>query len=139
MTRGMRGAAAIVGIGNTPWYKRGTSPDSEVKMAVRSIVAAADAPRRISDTVRRVTPEELADLAHLRRARDLMDRRYADPLDVPAMARTALMSTAPNQRNRQSRPSRRSLRQVSRESCCDAYPYCARDVWGRIGLTAAGQ
>src|ERR671914_853172 len=41
-----------------------------------------------------MTPEELADLAHLRRARDLMDRRYAEPLDVPAMARAALMSTA---------------------------------------------
>jgi transcriptional regulator GlxA family with amidase domain len=39
-----------------------------------------------------VTPEELADLAHLRRARDFMDREYAEPLDVPAMARTALMS-----------------------------------------------
>jgi len=41
-----------------------------------------------------VTPEELADLGHLRRARDLMDREYAKPLDVPAMARTALMSPA---------------------------------------------
>jgi transcriptional regulator GlxA family with amidase domain len=41
-----------------------------------------------------MTPEELADLAHLRRARDLMDREYAQPLDVPAMARTALMSPA---------------------------------------------
>lgn len=39
-----------------------------------------------------MTPEELADLAHLRRARDRMDRDYAQPLDVPAMARTALMS-----------------------------------------------
>ena len=39
-----------------------------------------------------MTPEELADLAHLRRARDLMDRDYAQPLDVPAMARVALMS-----------------------------------------------
>ncbi len=38
-----------------------------------------------------MTPE---DLAHLRRARDLMDREYARPLDVPAMARTALMSPA---------------------------------------------
>jgi AraC-like DNA-binding protein len=36
-----------------------------------------------------VTPE---DLAHLRRARDLMDRDYAKPLDVPTMARQALMS-----------------------------------------------
>src|ERR671914_767192 len=39
-----------------------------------------------------MTPEEIADLAHLRRARDLMDREYARPLDVPAMARAALMS-----------------------------------------------
>jgi AraC-like DNA-binding protein len=41
-----------------------------------------------------MTPEELADLAHLRRARDLRDRDYAQPLDVPAMARAALMSPA---------------------------------------------
>jgi transcriptional regulator GlxA family with amidase domain len=41
-----------------------------------------------------VTVEELANLAHLRRARDLMDREYARPLDVAALARTALMSTA---------------------------------------------
>ena len=41
-----------------------------------------------------MTPEEIADLVHLRRARDLMDRDYAQPLDVPAMARAALMSPA---------------------------------------------
>jgi transcriptional regulator GlxA family with amidase domain len=41
-----------------------------------------------------MTPEEIADLAHLRRARDLMDREYAEPLDVPAMAATACMSPA---------------------------------------------
>jgi transcriptional regulator GlxA family with amidase domain len=41
-----------------------------------------------------MTPQEMADLVHLRRARDLMDRAYAQPLDVPAMARTALMSPA---------------------------------------------
>jgi AraC-like DNA-binding protein len=35
-----------------------------------------------------------AELAHLRRARDLLDREYARPLDVPAMAREALMSPA---------------------------------------------
>ena len=38
-----------------------------------------------------MTPEELV---YLRRARDLIDRDYARPLDVPAMARTALMSPA---------------------------------------------
>ena len=45
-----------------------------------------------SRTVGGMTPEELADLAHLRRARDRMDREFAQPLDVPAMARAALMS-----------------------------------------------
>ena len=43
---------------------------------------------------RPVTPKELANLAHLRRARDLMDREYSHPLDVAALARTALMSPA---------------------------------------------
>ncbi|WP_405793182.1 helix-turn-helix transcriptional regulator [Streptomyces sp. NBC_01506] len=38
--------------------------------------------------------KELANLAHLRRARDLIDREYARPLDVPTMARHALMSPA---------------------------------------------
>jgi AraC-like DNA-binding protein len=41
-----------------------------------------------------MTPEEVRELADLRRARDLMDRAYAEPLDVPAMARAALMSPA---------------------------------------------
>src|SRR6201986_4301258 len=35
---------------------------------------------------------EVAELAHLRRARDLLEREYARPLDVPTMARAALMS-----------------------------------------------
>jgi len=41
-----------------------------------------------------VTPEDLANLAHLRRARDLIDREYARPLEVAELARAALMSTA---------------------------------------------
>lgn len=40
------------------------------------------------------TEQHLRDLAHLRRARDLMDREYAQPLDVAALARAALMSPA---------------------------------------------
>ena len=40
-----------------------------------------------------MTPEALANLAHLRRARDLMDRAYSEPLDLAALARAALMST----------------------------------------------
>ncbi|MEO8906834.1 MAG: AraC family transcriptional regulator [Microbacteriaceae bacterium] len=37
---------------------------------------------------------ELENLAHLRRARDLIDREYAHPLDVPTMAQRAFMSPA---------------------------------------------
>ena len=37
---------------------------------------------------------DLANLTQLRRARDLIDREYAKPLDVPTMAQRALMSPA---------------------------------------------
>ena len=41
-----------------------------------------------------MTSEELANLAHVRRARDLIDREYSRPLEVAELARAALMSTA---------------------------------------------
>jgi transcriptional regulator GlxA family with amidase domain len=37
---------------------------------------------------------DLDELRRLRRARDQMDREYAEPLDVPALANTAMMSAA---------------------------------------------
>lgn len=37
---------------------------------------------------------DLDELKRLRRARDRMDREYAQPLDVPALAETAVMSAA---------------------------------------------
>jgi AraC-like DNA-binding protein len=37
---------------------------------------------------------DLDELRRLRRTRDRMDREFASPLDVPALARTALMSPA---------------------------------------------
>ena len=42
---------------------------------------------------------ERADLIRLRRARDRMDREYAEPLDVAALAQTALMSPGHFQRS----------------------------------------
>ena len=41
-----------------------------------------------------MTPQELENLAHLRRARDLSDRDHAKSLAVPTMAERALMSPA---------------------------------------------
>ena len=55
-------------------------------------------PGRARGTIGRVSSDadaqRLRDLALLRRVRDRMDREYALPLDVPALARTALMSSA---------------------------------------------
>lgn len=42
---------------------------------------------------------ELEDLVRLRRVRDLMDRAYAEPLDVPRLAREAHMSPGHFQRS----------------------------------------
>ena len=50
-------------------------------------------PRYGSQYGRPVTPERLRELADLRRARDFIDRNYASPLDVPAMAAAACMSS----------------------------------------------
>ncbi|MFF4831886.1 helix-turn-helix transcriptional regulator [Streptomyces sp. NPDC001315] len=41
----------------------------------------------------------LEDLVRLRQARDRMDREYAEPLDISALARTALMSAGHFQRS----------------------------------------
>lgn len=41
-----------------------------------------------------MTPDELATLTLLRKARDMIDRDYAQPLDVPTIAAKAFMSPA---------------------------------------------
>jgi AraC-like DNA-binding protein len=43
-------------------------------------------------TSKRTTTQHLRDLARLRRVRDQIDREYAQPLDVEALARSAHMS-----------------------------------------------
>jgi len=40
--RTLRGKAAIVGIGETPYYKHGQSPDPEFKLALMAVVAACE-------------------------------------------------------------------------------------------------
>jgi acetyl-CoA acetyltransferase len=42
MSSKFRGKTAIVGIGQTPHYKRATAPESEMKLCLRAIVAAAE-------------------------------------------------------------------------------------------------
>lgn len=40
MTRTLRGKVAVVGIGETQYYKRGQSPDAEFKLALKAIISA---------------------------------------------------------------------------------------------------
>ncbi len=49
---------------------------------------------RVTPSTSATQARELAELARLRSAKDLMDREYDQPLDVPRMAREALMSPA---------------------------------------------
>ena len=57
--------------------------------AAAPVTSSADTPRVVASASQTVQT-----LAHLRRARDLIDRDYAEPLDVPTMAARALMSPA---------------------------------------------
>ena len=63
---------------------------SKRSSARAQVVEADDSPPRIGSGYG--PGMEIAELAHLRRARDLLEREYARPLNVPAMARAALMS-----------------------------------------------
>jgi len=40
--RSLRGRVAVVGIGETDYYRRGASPDAEFKLALKAILAARD-------------------------------------------------------------------------------------------------
>jgi acetyl-CoA acetyltransferase len=42
MNSPLRGTTAVVGVGQTPLYKRGTAPDPEMKLCLRAIVAACE-------------------------------------------------------------------------------------------------
>lgn len=42
MSRGIRGKVAIAGVGETTYYKHGQAPDSEFKLALQAILAAAE-------------------------------------------------------------------------------------------------
>ena len=90
-----------------------------------------------------MTPEEIADLAHLRRARDFMDREYAQPLDVPAMARAALMS--PSHFSRKFRAaygetpySYLMTRRIERAKACLREGMSVTDTCIAVGCTSLG-
>ena len=42
MDRSLRGRVAVIGVGETEYYKRGGSPDPEFKLALKAIITACE-------------------------------------------------------------------------------------------------
>lgn len=83
-------------MGPGAWLRRAMRR-TRVNLHHRGVTIAAGigyVPAVPSRPTRAVPPQTIDVLVDLRRARDLMDREYASPLDVPAMAERALMSPA---------------------------------------------
>ena len=81
---------------NVAWWSNRTSGD-DVLTAERRTGGTTARAERARGTIGNVTSssaeaQHLRDLARLRRVRDRMDREYAQPLDVEALARDAHMS-----------------------------------------------
>ncbi len=89
-TSGVRDLRAEGARWNGPRNERNRRSEA-VLWATPSVV-----PRRVPIEIRQNgrMNADIDELRRLRRARDRMDREYAQPLDVPALARTALMSSA---------------------------------------------
>jgi AraC-like DNA-binding protein len=110
------------------------------------VVSASRSGPRVPDTsptVVGMTPQDLADLVHLRRARDLIDREYAEPLDVPAMARAALMS--PSHFSRKFRAAygetpyaHLMTRRIERAKACLRQGMSVTDACTTVGCTSLG-
>jgi AraC-like DNA-binding protein len=82
---------AIPGRENWARSKADLSQDSHARSRRHEQTSVSDEPRRIS-RVTSASEQHLRDLARLRRVRDRIDREYAQPLDVEALARDAHMS-----------------------------------------------
>ncbi len=88
---------------------------------------------------------DLDELRLLRRARDQMNRDYAQPLDVAALAKTALMSTAhfstavPRARTRRRRTRSPATRRIERaQALLRAGELSVTDVCFAVGCTSLG-
>src|ERR1700679_71346 len=71
-------------IPTTYYVKRSNARSSSQESETLSRRASATASPTLCIVVR-MGPDEIADLVQLRRARDHVDRHYADPLDVSSM------------------------------------------------------
>ena len=79
MSRTVRGKVAVVGIGETEYYKRGEAPDAEFKLALKAILAACEdagiSPKRVDGFAS--FSNDRSDPSHLAAALGVDDLRFA--------------------------------------------------------------
>ena len=136
--RTLRGRVAVVGIGETTYYKHGQSPDAEFKLALKAILAAcADAgldPRRIDGAAGRRPVDGGGD----GRGKRIHGARYGWASRLTALARGASHHSArspPKICSSAEVPTRRRWNRRSRRAVPDCPPMVADS--GRYGRSFA--
>ena len=80
MSRTVRGKVAVVGIGETQYYKRGEAPDAEFKLALKAILAACEdagiSPKQVDGFAS--FSNDRSDPSHLAAALGVDDLRFAN-------------------------------------------------------------
>lgn len=80
MSRTVRGKVAVVGIGETQYYKRGEAPDAEFKLALKAILTACEdagiSPKQIDGFAS--FSNDRSDPSHLAAALGIDDLRFAN-------------------------------------------------------------
>ena len=80
MSRTVRGKVAVVGIGETQYYKRGEAPDAEFKLALKAILAACEdagiSPKEVDGFAS--FSNDRSDPSHLAAALGVDDLRFAN-------------------------------------------------------------
>ena len=80
MSRTIRGKVAVVGVGETPYYKRGQSPDAEFKLALKAVISACDdagiSPKKIDGFAS--FSNDRSDPSHLAAALGIDDLRFSN-------------------------------------------------------------
>ena len=80
MSRTVRGKVAVVGIGETQYYKRGEAPDAEFKLALKAILAACEdagiSPKQVDGFAS--FSNDRSDPSHLAAALGVDDLRFSN-------------------------------------------------------------
>ena len=128
--RTLRGKVAVVGVGETPYYKRGQSPDPEFKLAMQAIVTACAERRHFAEGRRRLL------VLQQRPQRRVAPRRRARHSRIcasRACSGAAAAAAAPARS-----PTRAAAIATGQAECVVVFRALAQGQFGRFGQGCAG-